>query len=67
VIYADSKVVELTKKISHFMETQKFLPRQLAWEPFNFNDPSANGKSLFSPDWERGQYDCVETITCLYK
>lgn len=49
------------------METQKFLPRQLAWEPFNFNDPSANGKSLFSPDWERGQYDCVETITCLYK
>jgi hypothetical protein len=38
-IYDHSKAVDLHNKISDFMQTQKFLPRQLAYEPYDFDQP----------------------------
>lgn len=59
-IYDHSKAVELHKRIAQYMETQKFLPRQLPIELFDLDNQSGpyTGENTT-------QYDTVETIVCL--
>lgn len=61
-VYDHGKAVDLHNKISDLMQGQKFLPRQLQWEPFDLESPGP-----FTHESVSGQFDTVECIVCLVK